>query len=165
MAAGYGRACRLQGRPPRPIVSVPDERPSRGTLPETARKEVNMLLHLPIALLATFSGLSPSLTRCQSSTSRESVGLRVGRPPTSPVALAMKLLHFGGSKRRGRNTPARIPRKCLRYLTCKIPIGLVRFASFEVAKALADDRHVRLGRCGMRRNPSLPRRQLGACRC
>src|SRR5260370_16990232 len=36
--------------------------PSREALPETARKEVNMLLHLPIVILATLSPIAVSAT-------------------------------------------------------------------------------------------------------
>src|SRR5260370_31418132 len=45
--------------------------PSREALPETARKEVNMLLHLPIAILATLSPIAVSDTAPKFDTVRE----------------------------------------------------------------------------------------------
>src|SRR5258708_38396897 len=45
--------------------------PSREALPETARKEVNMLLHLPIAILATLSPIAVSDTVPKFDTVRE----------------------------------------------------------------------------------------------
>jgi hypothetical protein len=45
--------------------------PSREALPETARKEVNMWLHLPIAILATLSPIAVSDTVPKFDTVRE----------------------------------------------------------------------------------------------
>jgi hypothetical protein len=45
--------------------------PSREALPKTARKEVNMLLHLPIAILATLSPIAVSDTVPKFDTVRE----------------------------------------------------------------------------------------------
>src|SRR5258706_11413488 len=85
---------------------------------------------------------------------------QIDNHPTNEPA---KIPHCARSSSDSRST-AKQDKVRDRDKSSTIPIGLVRFASFEIAKALADDRHVRLGPCGMRRNPSLPRRQLGARR-
>src|SRR5260370_24993055 len=62
MAARYKRVRWAPIRPPRAMVSAPDEMQNREVLPETTHKEINMLLHLPIAILATLSPIAVSDT-------------------------------------------------------------------------------------------------------
>src|ERR1700758_1281602 len=83
MAARYSRARWAPIRPPRAIVSAPDEMQNREVLPETTHKEINMLLHLPIAILATLSPIAVSNTVPKFDTVRE---CRIEGGPSVDVA-------------------------------------------------------------------------------
>src|ERR1700730_12851358 len=71
MAARYKRVRWAPTRPARAMVSAPDEMQNREVLLETTHKEINMLLHLPIAILATLSPIAVSGTVPKFDTVRE----------------------------------------------------------------------------------------------
>jgi hypothetical protein len=68
-----------------------------------------MLLHLPIAILATLSPIAVSDTVPKFDTVRE-CRIEVDRASMWLAVLATKLLHFGSSRMRGRNMPVRTGR-------------------------------------------------------